>query len=726
MLSVGLVASLGLGLAVVITLVRPPRFRAEARILVEQVSSGSSVLRGLANLPTDLAGLVGGAPQTAAEMEVLRSRPVIRAVVGPRGTSEVVPGEGLTRTVLVDDLSRQSLWEKLRRRLRGEGPPVGGLSVEVEAWDFPHDFDHSVRIEVLPSNRVRMSVDRLWERWTEERPVQAGGAVQWRGARLRLAPEGTDLAGLSGRSFLLTVRGLQAAVDALLLELVVDETDRGSNVVRVSFSDRDPDRVSRTVNALVRSYLAHNRARFLQRADRSAQFVDEEIGTLALPDAATAIVEKLVEVDLERVRTQLSARSTEDVLERIRSEELTVDDITSFEIHNAAASELLPLAELVSQKRVMEGVYQEDWPPLKKINARIEQRIASIQTGLENQVWRKERIAGDLSSILETYQGELESLPEAQLELARRIRNVKALTEIYLFLLGQKEEARIARTSAVPSVEVIDWAVPPLQRSSPRISLNLVLGLLFGLFVGSALAFLRELTRRPVVAVEKMERAAGAPHLPSVPLDRGGRKGLAAASAEGPAAEAYRALRTALRHGEARILTVSSSVGREGRSTIASQLACSMARGGERVLLVDADMRSPRLHRWFGGELGPGLAEALASGEGGTPRPTELDELFLLPAGQAGAHPGDLAAQPDAARVLADLARGFDRVILDTPAVLTGSEAPTLAAAAQGTLLVVRRGRTAEEDVAAASLRLRQAGATLVGAVLVGVPSRQR
>ena len=439
MLSVGLVASLGLGLAVVITLVRPPRFRAEARILVEQVSSGSSVLRGLANLPTDLAGLVGGAPQTAAEMEVLRSRPVIRAVVGPRGTSEVVPGEGLTRTVLVDDLSRQSLWEKLRRRLRGEGPPVGGLSVEVEAWDFPHDFDHSVRIEVLPSNRVRMSVDRLWERWTEERPVQAGGAVQWRGARLRLAPEGTDLAGLSGRSFLLTVRGLQAAVDALLLELVVDETDRGSNVMRVSFSDRDPDRVSRTVNALVRSYLAHNRARFLQRADRSAQFVDEEIervrgeleaaegelramreeiGTLALPDAATAIVERLVEVDLERVRTQLSARSTEDVLERIRSEELTVDDITSFEIHNAAASELLPLAELVSQKRVMEGVYQEDWPPLKKINARIEQRIASIQTGLENQVWRKERIAGDLSSILETYQGELESLPEAQLELA--------------------------------------------------------------------------------------------------------------------------------------------------------------------------------------------------------------------------------------------------------------------------------------------------------------------
>jgi len=742
-LSIGGVTALCLGLAAGATLWMAPGYRAEARILVEEVSSASAMLGRLANLPIDLSSLVGGAPQTAAEMEVMRSRPVVRAVVGPRGTSELVPQEGLSRTALVDDLARQSLWQALLRMLRGEEAPVGGMAVEVDAWDFPEDFDDPVLVEVLGAKRARLSVDRLWDRREEEVPLGADGELAWQEARLRLVPEGTDLEKLAGRRFRLSVQSLQKAVDLFLEDLVVEETGRSSNVLRVTFEDRDPDRVAQTLNGLVRSYLAHNRARFLRRADRSVGFVDEEIdrihvdleraerdlkefgeqaGTIVLPDAATALVEKLVEVDLERARTDLQSRTTADILERIRSGVLSPEGITGLDSSEALTMELLePLAGLLSQKRVMEEVYEDDWPPLKEVNTRIHERMTNIQSSLENQIWRQERTAQDLASILGTYQKELETLPAAQLELARHSRRVRAFSEIYLFLVGQKEEAQIARTAAVPSVEVIDWAVPPLEPQSPMVPLNLALGLLLGIFLGSGLALLREGIRRPVVSGEQLEKAVGASSLPSIPRDRSGRPGLATTAAEGPAAEAYRALRGAFRHGPlGKVITITSPLAGEGRSTVAAQLACALARAGERVLLVDGDMRSPDLHRWFRGQVGPGLAEVLATGDGSGTRTTDLEDLSLLPAGLAGHHPGDLVARRGAAEALAGLGNGFDRVILDTPAVLMGSEAPTLAAAADGAVLVVRENHTGEKDVAQACLQLRQAGAHIVGAVLVG------
>jgi len=251
--------------------------------------------------------------------------------------------------------------------------------------------------------------------------------------------------------------------------------------------------------------------------------------------------------------------------------------------------------------------------------------------------------------------------------------------------------------------------------------------LLLGLFFGCGLAFLAEVTRRPVVSGEQLEKAVGALHLPAIPRDRSGRPGMATTGADGPAAEAYRALRGAFRHGTVgKVITITSPLAGEGRSTVAAQLACALARAGERILLVDGDMRSPDLHRWFGGKVGPGLAEVLAAGDGSGIRATDLDDLSLLPAGLAEHHPGDLVARRGAAEALAGLGDGFDRVILDTPAVLTGSEAPTLAAAADGAVLVVRENHTGEKDVVQACLQLRQAGAHIVGAVLVGGSPLQR
>ncbi|MDP6988424.1 MAG: GNVR domain-containing protein [Planctomycetota bacterium] len=740
------VTTLCLGASVAATLCIAPSYKSEARLLVEDITARSSMLGQLANLPVDLSSLMGGAPQTAAEMEVLRSRPVVRAVVGPPGTSQLVPEEGLSLTALVDDLENQSKWASVRRKLRGEPDPLGSLAVEVLAWEFPEDFTDPVLIDVVSATRVRLTVDSLWDRRSADVELAADGTLAWEAARLRLAAEGVDMAGLSGRRFRLTVRGLQKAVDLFLEDLVVEETDRGSNVLRVAYEDRDPDRLASTVNGLVRAYMAHNQERFLRRAERSVGFVDEEIerirqdladaesdlqafgeraGHIVLPEAAVALVEKLVEVDLERARAGLAARTSADLLESLRRGDLTPEDITGLELSQgilSTSTQVVPLTGLLSEKRVLEATYEDEWPALEAVNLQIAERMAGVESWLENEVWRQERTEADLESIRTTYQGEMDSLPAAHLELARHSRAVRAFSEIYLFLVAQKEQATMARTAAVPSVEVIDWAVPPLEPAWPNVPLNLALGLVLGLFLGTGIALVREASQRPVVCAEQLERTAGAAHLASVPRDRRARAGVV----RGEAAEAYRALRGAFRHGnEGKIIVVTAAHEGAGTSTTAAQLARTLARGGERVLLVDADLETPGLHRWFGdGKDGTGLAEALA-GEGEAEvelRPTDVEDLSLLPAGRTGEHPGDLVARPGAGAVLAGFAEGYDRVILDAPAVLAGSGAAALAAAADGAVLVVRHNRTREAAAGEAALRLRQAGARLTGCVLVGAP----
>jgi capsular exopolysaccharide synthesis family protein len=174
-----------------------------------------------------------------------------------------------------------------------------------------------------------------------------------------------------------------------------------------------------------------------------------------------------------------------------------------------------------------------------------------------------------------------------------------------------------------------------------------------------------------------------------------------------------------------RVFSVTSAVSGEGKTSLASQLAVSIARStGKNVLLIDGDMRSPDLHSIFQARMEPGLAELLAGN-------CQLDEaiqsdvaggVHIIAAGQLATNPHKLVGRGDLDRVLDEVRRRYEYTVIDTPPILCASESLVISRAADGTLLCALRDVSRSRQVRMASDRLITAGANVVGAVLSGTP----
>ena len=276
------------------------------------------------------------------------------------------------------------------------------------------------------------------------------------------------------------------------------------------------------------------------------------------------------------------------------------------------------------------------------------------------------------------------------------------------------------RPADVVGVDVVSGPTLAAAPVSPDLKRYLALGLLAGLVLGALLAVLRDLLDVTVRSVGAASEAVGAPTLAVVDEDPQSRR----------RAESIRQLRTNLtflrpagrpvRGGE--VVVVTSALGGEGRTTTALDLARSVAEAGERVLLVEADLRRPTLGAALHLEAGPGLSDVLAGHVevAAAVRPGDVDGLSVLPAGTVPPNPAELLGSPRMADVVAALRLGYEKVLLDTPPLLPVTDAAVCSALADGVLLVVRWGRTSRDEVAEAARMLEQVHASVLGSVLNG------
>jgi receptor protein-tyrosine kinase len=284
--------------------------------------------------------------------------------------------------------------------------------------------------------------------------------------------------------------------------------------------------------------------------------------------------------------------------------------------------------------------------------------------------------------------------------------------------------------SAVPTVRVETIRPADLQTTpvSAGLSDNLPRGAALGLLAGVLVAVVRD--RRDTSVREPDDvRAAGVDLLGQLPDDPGLRRPDAGGDRPSPAAGTLRSLGARLRPldgVEPRVVLVTSPLPGEGKSTVAVQLAVSLARGGRRVVLVDGNLWRPRVDQQLGLPGGTGLSDVLA---GRVPveqalQPWGSHGLVVLPAGPLPAEPGDLLSGTATGELLHRLRQDFDLVVVDAPPVLAASDASVLAAACDGCLLVVRWGRTRSAELVEAVDALVGVRAVLLGAVLTRVPAR--
>ncbi len=347
------------------------------------------------------------------------------------------------------------------------------------------------------------------------------------------------------------------------------------------------------------------------------------------------------------------------------------------------------------------------------------------------------------------------SLPESTTQLGRKIRAESAVdTVILTFTVTDRDPARaqvIARTGSqllVTYVEELETPPGQLQPQvnahitdaadfqpnpvSPQIALNLSVAALIGLLLGVGLATVRELLDNTVKLADDIKELAAAPVMASVGTERRIPKEplLTDVSGFSPRGEAFRLLRTNLQYldidHDLRSLVITSAVAGEGKTHTAVNLAITLAQAGQRVLIVDADLRRPRVAQLLGLDRSIGFTTVLV----GRNTPAEAIQVHqesgvhVLASGPTPPNPTEILQTHAARDLLHALRDSYDTVVIDAPPLLPVSDASILGTITDGVLMVTRYGKTKREQLEVASARVRGVGGRLHGVVVNMVPKR--
>jgi capsular exopolysaccharide synthesis family protein len=308
---------------------------------------------------------------------------------------------------------------------------------------------------------------------------------------------------------------------------------------------------------------------------------------------------------------------------------------------------------------------------------------------------------------------------------ARALRLTEALAATFPTLIQQIETPPGAAQPTV-KVELVNGPRLSTNPVSPRPARNLALAGLLGLLLGVAIAVLREQLDNTVRSSTVLQRVASAPVLGQIPFDGDGRSAplIVGAAGQSLRAEAVRKLRTNLRFVDiqepSRIIAVTSATQGEGKTTTCCNLAIALAETGSRVLLVDADLRRPKVAHYLGLESEVGLTDVLI---GEVPvedavRSWGDKELFVLASGAVPPNPSELLGSRRMADLLRTLREWADIIIIDTPPLLSVTDGAVVAVQTDGAVLVTRSGKTTQAQVSAAVRALQAVAARILGSVL--------
>ncbi|WP_372468620.1 polysaccharide biosynthesis tyrosine autokinase [Microbacterium maritypicum] len=310
---------------------------------------------------------------------------------------------------------------------------------------------------------------------------------------------------------------------------------------------------------------------------------------------------------------------------------------------------------------------------------------------------------------------------------AARIAN--AVADSFATVVTDTLESREQAAAFSIRIVTLEPAQVPTNPVAPNLSLSLIIGSLLGLAVGVGVALLRATLDRRVRVAADVEAAVPVPVLGQIPLDPDTREHPLAMSTapHGLRAEAYRSLRTNVRFffsGNQGVFVVTSSGPGEGKSTTAANLALAFADAGQRVALLDGDLRLPRVAEYFGIEGGIGLSDVLA----GRVQLNDVIQrwgrsaLFVLPAGTVPPNPAELLGSSAMESLIETLTEAFDVVIIDAPPLLLVTDAAVIARVTTGALLIAAAGSSQANRLTDAAKSIESVGARVLGTVLTKAP----
>jgi polysaccharide biosynthesis transport protein len=536
-----------------------------------------------------------------------------------------------------------------------------------------------------------------------------------------------------------------------------------SRLVTISYSSPSPDLAARITNSYADSFINTNLERRYEANSYARTFLQNQIskvkGELEKSErqlVAFAQREGIINTARENAQTGGDANSLTGeslVALNLALAEAQTRRIAAEQNYRQAlaiggtAEVAIGTSNMRQQRAHLEAEYQEklqSFKPEYPDMVRLRTRIDTLDKGIaaESGTLASGRVGTSLAEFRAAAASERQLQARvAQLKgdvLQQRGRNIQYTIlqrevdtnrSLYDALLQRYKEIGVAGGVGTNQVSVVDRAETPGAPYKPNLPLNLAVGLLLGAVggMGGALAieFVNDTIKTPDDVREKLHLAS----LGVIPRKQG-QTSLAEELKDqtSPISEAYFSLRTSLQFstdsGAPKTLLITSTRAAEGKSSTTLALAQNFARLGNRVLLIDADLRKPAFTT--GSEPTEGLSKLITNQDPlqGHVLKTQFENLWLVPCGPLPPNPAELLASPRLKALLNEAASQFDMVIVDGPPVLGLADAPLLSGVCKGTLLVVESGKTRTPAALDAVSRLRSAGSHIVGAVLTKYRSR--
>jgi polysaccharide biosynthesis transport protein len=397
---------------------------------------------------------------------------------------------------------------------------------------------------------------------------------------------------------------------------------------------------------------------------------------------------------------------------------------------------------LVERSRVGQ-VYGEKMPEYKSVagnvdaierelKAEVIKMLSAERAKLELLGGRKDSIAGAIGSGKEQIL-QLQALWGEYEQKRTELSNAK---DFYQRLRARTGELELQSKTQFNRARILERATPPTRHSFPIVWLNLLIGLILGLAGGFALAVLREWLDDTIGSPVDITAYLRVPFLGAIPIiaDEKDETRLALYTHAHPraiVAEAMRAVRTTLELSPVnevpRRILVTSAVASEGKTSTAIRLGISFVNAHRSVVIVDCDLRRPRVHKVFGGDRGAGVSALIDGAKlDEVTRETAVPNLYYIPSGRAGDRPDELLSAPNLPEILDALEARFDIVIIDSPPTLVVADARLLSRHVDGVLMVARENSTSRSLMREAIGDLQQVGAHIFGVVINAVDFNKR
>ncbi|EPO5780308.1 polysaccharide biosynthesis tyrosine autokinase [Vibrio harveyi] len=662
-----LFATIGIAVALLST----PIYKADALIQIEQKSSG-----GISAMVGDMGELFAAESSATTEIEIIKSRMILGDTVDKFNlttiaTPDYLPfiGKGLARINGTQDYISVSTFEMPRT--------AQGYKHQLVVTDAEKgSFDLMIEDQIVLSGVV-------------------GQTIEMNGYRIKVR----ELVAQNEDSFSIGKISKLDAINRLASQLSISERGAKTGIVSLSIEGEYPERNQQILNDVVQNYFLQNVRRNSAEAEQSLNFLKDH-----LPE----IKEKLT--------------GSEDVLNRFRQENESIDlNLEAQSTLKVMVALEAQLNELTFKESEISQKFTQDHPAYKSL-------LDKRQTLLQEKARLNRQV---------------QKLPKTQREVLRMTRDVEVNQQIYIQLLNKVQELNIIKAGTVGNVRIIDSAQSYAIPVKPKKPLIVVLATLLGGMVAVAFVLVKTAFHRGVTSPDEIEQT-GISVYASVPksvqqlevaskLKRKSNKDLLLLAEENPAdlsIEALRGLRTSLHFAmmEAKnnVLMISGPAPSIGKTFVSTNFAAVAAKTGQKVLLVDADMRKGYLQQCFGLTPDNGLSDFLSGkiSQDMVIKPTKVENLDVITRGQVPPNPSELLMHPRFVEFVEKASQEYDLVIIDTPPVLAVTDPSIVGAIAGTTLMVARFDQTTSKELEVARSRFEQSGVEVKGVILNAIEKK--